>query len=135
MHQRQRMSFVMKKRFKRTLMEEYVGVILDVSFVKSSFGDEFNGKYVRPSWPKTTVDRQSQELLQRRLTLSKPESPQVLNKLDRFDTIMFDGAGPQRLEATGDYMNKANFIEAALSWRNQGEGFGRRRVKLGVAWN
>ena len=88
MHQRQRMSFVMKKRFKRTLMEEYVGVILDVSFVKSSFGDEFNGKYVRPvlTLSRRPVDRQrNEELLQRRLTLSKPtESPQVLNKLDRF---------------------------------------------------
>ena len=120
MHQRQRMSFVMKKRFKRTLMEEYVGVILDVSFVKSSFGDEFNGKYVRPvlTLSRRPVDRQrNEELLQRRLTLSKPtESPQVLNKLDRFDTIMFDGDQSPALEKrSSDYMNKANFIEATLS--------------------
>jgi len=114
-HQQQRTSFV--KRFKRTLLEEYVGVILDVSFVKSSFGDAFNGKYVRPvlTLSRRPVDRQrNEQLLQRRLTLSKPtESPQVLNRLACFDNMLIGDQSPTLGKRPGD--DFTNFIEATLS--------------------
>ena len=116
-HQQQRTSFV--KRFKRTLLEEYVGVILDVSFVKSSFGDAFNGKYVRPvlTLSRRPVDRQrNEQLLQRRLTLSKPtESPQVLNNLACFDNMLIGDQSPALGKRPGDDLNNTNFIEATLS--------------------
>ena len=116
-HQQQRTSFV--KRFKRTLLEEYVGVILDVSFVKSSFGDAFNGKYVRPvlTLSRRPVDRQrNEQLLQRRLTLSKPtESPQVLNRLACFDNMLIGDQSPTLGKRPGDDLNNTNFIEATLS--------------------
>ena len=116
-HQQQRTSFV--KRFKRTLLEEYVGVILDVSFVKSSFGDAFNGKYVRPvlTLSRRPVDRQrNEQLLQRRLTLSKPtESPQVLNNLACFDNMDIGDQSPALGKRPGDDLNNTNFIEATLS--------------------
>ena len=116
-HQQQRTSFV--KRFKRTLLEEYVGVILDVSFVKSSFGDAFNGKYVRPvlTLSRRPVDRQrNEQLLQRRLTLSKPtESPQVLNRLACFDNMVIGDQSPALGKRPGDDLNNTNFIEATLS--------------------
>ena len=116
-HQQQRTSFV--KRFKRTLLEEYVGVILDVSFVKSSFGDAFNGKYVRPvlTLSRRPVDRQrNEQLLQRRLTLSKPtDSPQVLNRLACFDNMLIGDQSPALGKRPGDDLNNTNFIEATLS--------------------
>ncbi|CAL6412665.1 unnamed protein product [Bathycoccus prasinos] len=116
-HQQQRTSFV--KRFKRTLLEEYVGVILDVSFVKSSFGDAFNGKYVRPvlTLSRRPVDRQrNEQLLQRRLTLSKPtESPQVLNNLACFGNMLIGDQSPALGKRPGDDLNNTNFIEATLS--------------------
>ncbi|CAL6395022.1 unnamed protein product [Bathycoccus prasinos] len=116
-HQQQRTSFV--KRFKRTLLEEYVGVILDVSFVKSSFGDAFNGKYVRPvlTLSRRPVDRQrNEQLLQRRLTLSKPtESPQVLNNLACFNNMLIGDQSPALGKRPGDDLNNTNFIEATLS--------------------
>jgi len=118
MHHQQRTNNSVK-RFKRTLMEEYVGVILDVTFVKSSFGDAFNGKYVRPvlTLSRRPVDRQrNEQLLQRRLSLSKPtESPSMLNNLACFDNMIIGDQSPVLGKRPGDDLNNTNFIEATLS--------------------
>jgi hypothetical protein len=107
-----------KKKFKRTLMKNFVGVVVDHGQVRSSMGDAENGQYVRPvlTMTRRPVDRERNEkLLQRRLTLT---SSPVLAKLKTFNNISI--TSPTLKDCGGDDAsirnnNEDNFVEVTLS--------------------